>query len=97
MAELLDDCVVCKLLKDDKIEKKGTHCSIVKVGSVSVAALNHHEVDALPEALGEAFELLDYSKRKGFVSEFMDAPGHWAVKLMPTNGLPTGKSEGKAG
>ncbi len=97
MAELLDDCVVCKLLKDDKIEKKGDHCSVVLFGKVSVAVLNSHEMDALPEALGEAFQLLEYPSHGGFVSEFADSPGHWAVKLIPTDGLPAGKSEGNEG
>jgi hypothetical protein len=94
--EYLDDCPICQKIKAGKIEKETKYCCLVVIGKVRVAALKGHESDALPDALAEAFGLLRFQASDGFVGEYSAAPGHWAVQLIRTNGMPQGKSEGKS-
>lgn len=83
------------MIKNNEVAVKGTHCSLLLVDSTQLAVLNQHEINVFPEALHEAFALLEQLTHNGHVAEFTDAPGHWAVKLIKTPGLPVGKSSGR--
>lgn len=95
MVGFLDDCPICEKIKSNKLAAKGTHCSLLLMDGVQVAALNHHEIKASPEALSEAFTLLEQFTSNGYVAEFPDAPGHWAMKIVKTTDLPIGKSSSR--
>jgi hypothetical protein len=94
MSDLLEDCPICKKIKEGKTKEEGKYCYLLALGKYKVAALKIHEGDALPEALSDAFKLLKYNTDKNeFMVEYTEAPGHWAVMSVRTKGLPEGKSE----
>lgn len=90
----LDDCPVCKAIVAGEIEKSSKHCCLVVLGKLRLAVLKTHEEIATPLALTEAVSLLQ-GPASGYVSEYSDFPGHWALCLINTGEMPTGSSKGK--
>lgn len=94
--EHLADCPICQKLVADEVETKSTHCSLILLGKTRVAVLNSHQPSAEPEALADAFKLLNFTSQAGsYVGEYTESPGHWAVCLVKLTGLPFGTSEVK--
>lgn len=92
----LDDCPLCQKIVAGEIEKETDFCVLVVIGNVRVAALKEHTNDLVPEALLEAFDLVRKNLENGFVGDYSGAPGHWAVRRIPTGELPVGRAEGRA-
>jgi len=92
----LEDCPICQKISAGKIEKDSEHCYLVMVGSRRIAACKTHEGSVPPAVLADAYSLLRQQASDGFIADYGDAPGHWALHLINTNGMPKGKSEGKA-
>lgn len=90
---LLDECPLCKRIKEDKYEKVGSSCAAMEIDGVKVVALLRHDtattVDEVSEACGSV-------SRSGGIVGGLDVPGHWAIAVKSgewTAGKSTGHSD----
>lgn len=80
----IEDCYLCKLIKEDKILQNGKYCHKVQIGS-SIFVIGSTHIDH-PENTGyiEACEILfgdSNSPKNGIIQEVFDWTGHWSMKI----------------
>ena len=89
----MEDCLLCKALKDNNISHKGTSVVIVNVNGQLIATIPDHTNRCSENSLKEVIELFNSLIGNGLISEYDEDLGHWGMKFQSTEvkGISTTK------
>ena len=78
----IEICPLCKQISESSLITSEDDCVVLRTNRNDTVVASKEHVDKLKhESLVKALDLLEKVCGKGFLSEFDECPGHWAMRF----------------